>query len=114
MQILLYIVYLVNALDVVEEGGLKLHVDELSVKGWIESFAGGDLLGFMKISESLIVGIDSGERTTEPGVILGSSSIDFIWLPWKNTNFKSIRRTSFTETTRELFHKKFVINVKNQ
>lgn len=68
-----------NALDV-EEGGLKLHVDELRLRGWIESPTGGDLLfGFIvKSSVSLIVAIESDERTTEPGVILGSSSIDFI------------------------------------
>lgn len=40
---------------------------------------GGLLLGFiLKISDSLIAARDNGERTTDPGVILGSSSIDLI------------------------------------
>lgn len=74
---------LVNALEA-GIGGLKLHVDELRLNGWTMSAPepGGLLLGFMLNSSlSLMVAIDNDERTTEPGVILGSSSIDFIWLP---------------------------------
>lgn len=71
--------YLVNTVDV-DEGGLKVHVGELS--DWILSVTGGLLLGFiLNNSVSLIVASESGDRTTEPGVILGSSSIDFSWLP---------------------------------
>ena len=33
------------------------------------------------ISGSFRAAKDSGERTTDPGVMLGSSSIDFNWLP---------------------------------
>ena len=71
--------YLVKALDV-EDGGLKLQVEELRLKGWIGSPAGGLLLfGFMfNTSLSFMVAMESDERTIEPGVILGSSSIDFI------------------------------------
>lgn len=60
-------------------GGLNDHVDELS--DCIVSVAGGLLLALMpnnSLSLTLIVAIDKGERTTEPGVILGSSSIDLI------------------------------------
>lgn len=72
-----------KALDV-EEGGLKLHVDELKLNGCILSPGGGLLLGFMlNSSVSLIVAIERGERTTEPGVMLGSSSMDFSWFPLK-------------------------------
>lgn len=57
--------------------GLKVQVDEL--RDCIASVAGGLLLALMLNSSlSLIVGIDNGDRTTEPGVILGSSSIDLI------------------------------------
>lgn len=55
------------------------HVDELS--DCIVSVAGGLLLAVIpnnSLSLTLIVAIDKGERTTEPGVILGSSSIDLI------------------------------------
>lgn len=80
---MLAVSYLVNALGVVA-GGLKLQVVELRLNGWMASPPGGEfLLGFMlNNSVSFIVAMDSGERTTDPGVILGSSSIDFIWLPW--------------------------------
>lgn len=72
-----------NAVEV-DEGGLKLQVGELRLSDWILSVTGGLLLGFiLNNSVSLIVASDSGERTTEPGVILGSSSIDFSWFPWK-------------------------------
>lgn len=68
------VTYLVKALVV---GGLNDHVDELS--DCIVSVAGGLLLALMpNNSFSLIAAIDKGERTTEPGVILGSSSIDLI------------------------------------
>lgn len=66
-----------KALEV--EEGLKDHVDEL--RDCMGSVAGGLLLGLMlnsSLSLTLIVAIDRGERTTEPGVILGSSSIDLI------------------------------------
>ena len=33
------------------------------------------------ISGSLSADKDSGERPTDPGVMFGSSSMDFIWLP---------------------------------
>lgn len=68
-----------KALDV-DDGGLKLHVEELRLRGGMVSPAGGLLLfGFIvNNSVSFIVAIESDERTTEPGVILGSSSIDFI------------------------------------
>jgi hypothetical protein len=36
---------------------------------------------------SLIVTSDKGERTTDPGVMLGSSSTLLIWVPW-NMNQK--------------------------
>jgi len=44
---------------------------------------GGDvlLLDEKIVSGSLIVAKDNGERTTEPGVMLGSSSMLFIWVP---------------------------------
>lgn len=62
----------------VDDGGLKLHVEELRLRGCMESPGGGLLLGLMlNSSVSLIVAIERGERTTEPGVMLGSSSIDF-------------------------------------
>lgn len=53
-------------------------MEELRLGGWMES-GGGLLLGLiLNISGSLIAAIESGERTTDPGVILGSSSIDFV------------------------------------
>lgn len=67
----------------VDDGGLKLHVEELKLSGWMESPSGGLLLGFiLNSSLSLIVAMDNGERTTEPGVMLGSSSIDLICVPF--------------------------------
>lgn len=65
-----------------DEGGLKLHVGELRLRDWILSVTGGLLLGFiLNNSVSLMVASERGDRTTEPGVILGSSSIDLSWLP---------------------------------
>lgn len=62
----------------VEAGGLKLQVDELRLSGWMASPAGGLLLGLiLNNSLSFMVAIDRGDLTTEPGVILGSSSMDF-------------------------------------
>jgi hypothetical protein len=69
----------------VETGGLKVHVDEDNVgnvgrlSGGIASIPGlivGDVLLplALNISVSLIVTSDKGERTTDPGVMLGSSS----------------------------------------
>lgn len=76
------ITYLVNE---VVEIGLKLHVEEEMLKG----STGGDAFDgtvdggwALNISVSLIVANDNGERTTLPGVMVGSSSILFIWLPW--------------------------------
>lgn len=41
------------------------------------------MLGFMLNSSlSLIVAMDSGDRTTDPGVMLGSSSMDLICVPY--------------------------------
>lgn len=68
-----------------ETGGLKVHVDEDNVgnvgrlSGGIVSIPGlivGDVLLplALNISVSLIVTSDKGERTTDPGVMLGSSS----------------------------------------
>lgn len=77
--------YLVNALGVVA-GGLNVHVELLrlgiDVSGLVVC-GGGDvlLLDEKIVSGSLIVAKDSGERTTEPGVMLGSSSMLFIWVP---------------------------------
>lgn len=77
--------YLVNALGVVA-GGLNVHVELLKlgidVSGLVVCGGGDVLLLDEKIaSGSLIVAKDSGERTTEPGVMLGSSSMLFIWVP---------------------------------
>lgn len=77
--------YLANALGVVD-GGLKLHVEllRLGIDGlsFIGCGGGDVLLPEEKIvSESLMAASDSGDRTTEPGVILGSSSIVFICVP---------------------------------
>jgi hypothetical protein len=67
----------------VDTGGLKVHVDEDNVgrlKGGIvvstaELTVGDVLLPLaLNISVSLIVTSDKGERTTDPGVMLGSSS----------------------------------------
>jgi hypothetical protein len=75
-------VYLVNE-EGVETGGLKVHVDDDNVgrlNGGIvvstaELTVGDVLLPLaLNISVSLIVTSDKGERTTDPGVMLGSSS----------------------------------------
>jgi hypothetical protein len=66
----------------VETGGLKVHVEEDNVgrlSGGIVSTAEltvGDVLLplALNISASLSVTSDKGERTTDPGVMLGSSS----------------------------------------
>lgn len=74
------------------EVGLKLHVEEERLRDGIgalsaaeaTTLAGGEvLLDELKISVSLMVAKESGERTTDPGVMLGSSSILFICVPWK-------------------------------
>lgn len=77
--------YLVNALGVVA-GGLNVHVELLrlgiDVSGLVVCGGGDVLLLDEKIaSGSLIAAKDNGERTTEPGVMLGSSSMLFIWVP---------------------------------
>lgn len=59
-----------------------------------DAFDGAALL--LKISESLMVAIESGERTTDPGVMLGSSSMLLIWLPFhglpgSNSGTRSVR-----------------------
>lgn len=66
-------------MNVFEEATVGLLVQvELSPNDCILSAAGGLLLEFVASNlGSLIVGIDRGERTTDPGVIVGSSSIDF-------------------------------------
>lgn len=81
-QYTLYNCYLVNALGVVA-GGLNVHVELLKLGIDVSGLAvcgGGDvlLLDEKIVSGSLIVASDNGERTTEPGVMLGSSSILFI------------------------------------
>lgn len=61
------------------DGGLKDQVDEL--RDCIASVAGGLLLApKSSLSLTFMVAIDKGDLTTEPGVMLGSSSIDF-WFP---------------------------------
>lgn len=71
-------------------GGLKLHVEDESDKGvngistdWeIVGDVFPPLLNKSELFESFIVAAnDRGLRTTDPGVIVGSSSIFFIWLP---------------------------------
>ena len=65
----------------VEDGGLKLHVVEPKPIEGMTSPSGGLLLEFiLNNSVSLMVAMDN-ERTTDPGVMLGSSSIDFNWVP---------------------------------
>lgn len=70
-----------------DDVGLKLHVEDDRLREGIgalsaeeaTTLAGGEvLLEELKISVSLIVANESGERTTDPGVILGSSSMLFI------------------------------------
>jgi hypothetical protein len=67
-------------------GGLNVHVELLrlgiDVSGLV-ACGGGDvlLLDEKIVSVSLMVAKDNGERTTEPGVMLGSSSMLFIWVP---------------------------------
>lgn len=54
---------------------------------YLENVADDEVCGLLLHEDpSLIVGIDKGERTTEPGVMVGSSSIDFNWLPLKRIN----------------------------
>lgn len=68
-----------------EAGGLKDQVlldSDIGAIGSTAETVGEVLLPGLKISESFKFARDSGERTTEPGVILGSSSILLIiWLP---------------------------------
>lgn len=77
---------LVNAFGVVV-GGLNVHVELLKlgidVSGLVGCCGGGEvlLLEEKMASGSLIVARESGERTIEPGVMLGSSSMLFIWVP---------------------------------
>jgi len=91
--------YLVNE-EGVETGGLKVHVDEdrvgrlrVGIGGIVVSTAEltvGDVLLplALNISVSLIVTKDNGERTTDPGVMLGSSSTLLICVPCKAQNKK--------------------------
>lgn len=68
-------------------GGLNVHVELLKlgieVSGLVGCCGGGEvlLLNEKMASGSLIVTKDSGERITDPGVMLGSSSMLFIWVP---------------------------------
>lgn len=76
---------MLNPLGVVA-GGLNAQVELLKLGIGVSelAFCGGgeDLLLDENIaSGSLMVAKDKGERTTEPGVILGSSSILFICVP---------------------------------
>lgn len=76
-----------------ETGGLKVHVDDdkvgrlrVGIGGIVVSTAEltvGDVLLplALNISVSLIVTKDNGERTTDPGVMLGSSSTLLICVP---------------------------------
>lgn len=67
--------------DAVVAGGLKLQVLLMRLMGGMASepdTVGEVLPPLLKISVSLIVARDRGERTTDPGVMLGSSSILFI------------------------------------
>ena len=79
-------IYLVNAFGVVV-GGLNVHVELLKlgidVSGLVGCCGCGEvlLLEEKMASGSLIVARESGERTIEPGVMLGSSSMLFIWVP---------------------------------
>lgn len=76
--------YLVNALGVVA-GGLKLQVELLRLGIEVSAliWGGGEVLVLEEkiASGSLMAAKESGERTTEPGVMLGSSSILFICVP---------------------------------
>lgn len=69
--------------EAVEAGGLKLQVLELRLRGGTGMSAPeevGDVLPpLLNMSVSLMEAArDRGERTTEPGVMLGSSSMLFI------------------------------------
>ena len=88
-----------------ETGGLKLQVDEDNVGrlngGMVVSTAEltvGEVLlpPALNISLSLMVTSDNGERTTEPGVMLGSSSILLICVPWN-------RIRKYYHTTPQIF-----------
>lgn len=71
--------------EAVEAGGLKLQVEELRLRGGMGmsplTEVGEVLPPLLNTSVSLIVARERGERTTEPGVMLGSSSILFICVP---------------------------------
>jgi hypothetical protein len=92
----------------VETGGLKVHVDEdrvgrlrVGIGGIVVSTAEltvGDVLLplALNISVSLIVTKDNGERTTDPGVMLGSSStllicVPFHGFPGSNSGTRSVK-----------------------
>ena len=81
-----YKAYLVNTLCVVA-GGLKLQVELLrlgiEVVSALRAWGGGDVLLPAEniVSGSFIAANDRGDLTTEPGVMLGSSSIVFICVP---------------------------------
>jgi len=96
--------YLVNE-EGVETGGLKVHVDEdrvgrlrVGMGGMVVSTAvltvGDVLLPLaLNISVSLIVTKDNGERTTDPGVMLGSSSTLLICVPCSFVKHTTKRNT---------------------
>lgn len=77
--------HLVNEEEAVDDCGLKVQVLEPRPRGATMSVPEevGDVLPpLLKMSVSLMVAAkESGERTTDPGVMLGSSSILFIWVP---------------------------------
>lgn len=77
-----WVAYLAKTLGVVA-GGLKLQVELLRLGMEVVSlriWGGGDVLlpAEKRVSASLMAASDRGERTTEPGVMLGSSSMLFI------------------------------------
>lgn len=57
-------------------------ISRIQITSYLENVADVEVCELLlHVDASLIVGIDKGERTTDPGVIVGSSSIDFNWLP---------------------------------
>jgi len=93
--------------DGVETGGLKVHVDEdrvgrlrVGIGGIVVSTAEltvGDVLLplALNISVSLMVTKDNGERTTDPGVMLGSSSTLLICVPCSFVDTQNKKKYTF-------------------
>lgn len=68
-----------------EIGGLNVQVDDVMLHNGStggDAFEGTDDGGAeLKISVSLMVANDNGDLTILPGVMVGSSSMLFIWFP---------------------------------